>query len=631
MATSAGDPATQIVTADFEAADQGLHKSMKFSHLLMLSLGAIIGSGWLLGGLHAADTAGPASILSWAIGAVLVLFIALTYAEISGMLPRSGSISRYPNLTHGQYFGWFMGWAYFLSAVTVPAIEAEAVITYVGGQTDIGLTHTVNGVDGVMQWPNGVLFAIGLMLLFFLLNFFGIKLLAEANRWVTVWKIIIPALTAIFLFSIMKSENFTSLPGGFVPFGPSKIFYALATSGVFFAYLGFRQALDYAGEARNPQRDVPRATILCIFIALVIYVALEIGFVGAVNWHVAGLNVGNWAGLSGSSWGGSPLYSALATAGIGWLGTYAWFLLVDAGISPSGTGLVYMGAGTRNIYGVSVHGFVPKVLQRMNSWGIPWVAAIVATVVGIFLMYPAPSWNSMVGLITGMTALTYIMGGVMLPILRRHAPNMHRPYRLPWAQFWSPVSFLSAMLVVYWGGYANNVQVYALAFIGLPIFVWYFAPRNNWFETNRAKQLMIAASLVFLGAWIYLMDAGGYLLRISPPAPNSLGFVEYWIAQSADVLFFCAALWLLSSAKGKRAVMGCMWVIVMLLALMPLDYYGPFGPYKVSPIGFGPDLPIAIGIGLICYYWGVAAGYNTDALQEITKKAEATVGAAASS
>ena len=169
MATSAGDPATQIVTADFEAADQGLHKSMKFSHLLMLSLGAIIGSGWLLGGLHAADTAGPASILSWAIGAVLVLFIALTYAEISGMLPRSGSISRYPTLTHGQYFGWFMGWAYFLSAVTVPAIEAEAVITYVGGQTDIGLTHTVNGVDGVMQWPNGVLFAIGLMILFFIL------------------------------------------------------------------------------------------------------------------------------------------------------------------------------------------------------------------------------------------------------------------------------------------------------------------------------------------------------------------------------------------------------------------------------------------------------------------------------
>ncbi|MGH3159729.1 MAG: APC family permease [Streptosporangiaceae bacterium] len=630
MATSAEQPATQIVEADFEASDKDLRKTMKFSHLLFMSLSAIIGSGWLLGGLKAASVAGPAAIVSWIIGAILVLFIALTYAEISAMLPRSGSIARYPNLTHGSYFGWFMGWAYFLASVTVPAIEAEAVITYVGGQTDIGLTHTVNGVSGVMEWPNGVLFAIGLMILFFVLNFFGVRLLSEVNRWVTWWKIIIPSITAIFLFTIVHSSNFGALKGGFTPTGVSKIFLALATSGVFFAYLGFRQALDFAGEARNPQKDVPRATILCIFIAMVIYCGLEVAFVGAVNWHVAGLNPGDWTGLATSSWSGSPLYDALTAAGIGWLGTYAWFLLVDAGVSPSATGWVYLGATTRNVYGVSVHGFTPRLFQRMNRFGIPWISAIIAAIVGLLFMYPAPSWSDMVSLITGMTALTYIMGGVMLPILRKHAPNLPRPFRLPWAQFWAPVSFLAAMLVVYWGGYANNVELYGFAFIGLPIFVWYFAPRNGWFGTTAKKQLAVANGLVFLGAWCYIQDEGGYLLRISGPAPNSWGFMAYLIAQVADVAFFCLVLWLLAEAKGKRDVLSGIWVIAMLFGLLPIDYYGAFGPYKVPPIGFPWGTLLAIVVGLIAFYWGVAVGYNTEALQQITKKAEAAPVPAAS-
>ncbi|MGH3286702.1 MAG: APC family permease, partial [Streptosporangiaceae bacterium] len=441
-----------------------------------------------------------------------------------------------------------------------------------------------------------------------------------------VWKIIIPLLTAVIFFFADKGTNYTALSGGFAPHGASKIFLALATSGVFFAYLGFRQALDYAGEAKNPQKDVPRATILSVLITMVIYVALQIGFIGVINWHAAGLHVGDWTGLIGSSWASSPFVSALQAASIGWMATV---LLIDSAVSPSATGWVYMGAGARNVYGVAVHGFIPKIFQRMNSFGIPWVSAIVTAVVGIILMYPAPSWNTMVGLITSMTALTYIVGGVALPILRKHAPNLPRPYRLPWMWFWSPISFLAAMLVVYWGGYATDVVVYALAFMGLPIFVWYFALRNDWFDTDRAKQLAVAASLVFLGAWFYLMDAGGYVLRIAPPAAGSLGFVVYWIAQSADVLFFCGALWLLSNAKGKPNVMSGIWVIVMLLALLPVTYYGPFGPYKVSPVGFPWGTLIAIGIGLICWGWGVLVGYNTEALQQITSKAAAAPSGAA--
>lgn len=603
--------------ASFEASDASLRKTMKFSHLLFMSMSAIIGSGWLYGSLKASSVAGPAAIFSWVVGAILVLFIALTYAEISGMMPRSGALSRYPNFTHGQFFGWFMGWAYLLASVTVPAIEAEAVVGYLNGHGPFhGWMHTVNGAT-VMTWA-GTGVAVVLIVVFFILNYFGVRLLSEVNRWVTVWKIVVPLLAAVIFFYADKGSNYTSLPGGMTPNGPSKIFLALATSGVFFAYLGFRQALDFAGEARNPQKDVPRATIMSVLIAMVIYVSLQIGFIGVINWHAAGLHVGDWTGLIGSSWATSPFVSALQAASIGWMATV---LLIDSAVSPSATGWVYMGAGTRNVYGTSLHGFTPTLLQRMNSWGIPWVSALIAGVVGIFFLYPAPSWYDMVGLITGMTALTYIVGGVMLPILRKHAPDMHRPFRLPAAGFWAPVSFLAAMLVVYWGGYSQDVQLYGYAFFGLPMIAWYFAPRNGWFDSKRNANLGMIVGVIFIAAWIYLMDAGGYALRVTPPAPHALGFWTYWIAQVLDVAFFCAGMWFLGNRKARQALNAGVWVFAMLFALLAVDYYGPFGPLTTPKIPFPWDTLIACVIGLACYYWAVAVGYNTAELQEIVASA----------
>jgi amino acid transporter len=630
------NPGQPVAEGSFESADKNLRKTMGFSHLLFMSLAAIIGSGWLFASLKGAALAGPAVILSWVIGGILVIFIALTYAELSGMLPRSGSLSRYPNLTHGAYFGWFMGWAYFLAAVTVPAIEAEAVVTYVGGQTDVGLVHTVDGVP-VMEWPNGVLFGIGLMILFFILNYFGIKLLAEVNRWVTLWKLVIPTISAIFLFTVVKGGNYHSYHGGFAPTGAASIFSAIATAGILFAYLGFRQALDFAGEARNPQRDVPRATILGVLIAMGVYVLLQVVFIGVINWKNAGIAPGDWHGLLSSSWASAPFVDAFRAAGVGWLATYAWVLLVDAGISPSGTGWVYMGAATRNVYGVAVHGFIPRVFQRSNRWGIPWAAALVAGVVGTLVMYPAPSWYELVGIITGMTALTYIGGGIAVPLLRKHAPGLRRPFRLSWYWLWSPLSFLAAILVVYWGGYATDVQLYAAVFLGLPIFVWYYAPRNGWFPASTARMLAAAAGLVFLAAWCYIQAEGGIVMRVAPSAtgiaaPGSWGFVVYYVAMVADILFFCAAIWGLAGPKGRKDVMSGIWVIAMLLALLPVDYYGKFGPEAKPAIGFPYETFIAMGIGLVAWGWAILAGYNTDALQDITASAagqeEVTSGAA---
>jgi amino acid transporter len=608
-------------TAEFESADKSLRKTMGFNQLLFLSVTALVGSGWLFAAILSAGVAGPAAILSWAIGGVLIIFVAFSYMEPAGMLPRSGAIVRYPQLTHGAYTGWMLGWAYWLSAITVPAIEAEAVVLYVGGRfPNSGILETVQGVPE-MRFPQGILFGVGLMLLFFALNFFGIRLLSEVTRWLTWWKLLVPAATAIFLFTITKAANFSSFSfhghSGFAPYGTASIFGAISTTGILFSYLGFRQALDYAGEAKNPQKHVPLATVLSVFIAFAIYVTIQIAFTGAINWHSAGVHPGDWLGLSTSSWASAPLFSAFQAAGIGWLATFSQLLVVDAGISPSATGWVYMGTSARTNYGLSVNGNLPKSFQKPNRWQIPWVSLIIAAVIGCLFFIPAPSWYKLVGFISSATALTYIMGGVGTMVLRRHAGGLYRPFRLPGVWIMAPLGFLAAWMVVYWSGYAILIQVMAAVFLGLPIFVWNYARKRAWFATPARNWLAQLVSLVYLGTWIYLQYLGGWLLRVTVPAPHSLGFWAYFISMVADVLFFSGALWLLSNPQGRKHVNHGMWFVVTTWALIPISYYGAYGPEANPAMHFPWDTLAALGVGIVGFFLALLSGFNTDELKEI--------------
>ncbi|MGH8153092.1 MAG: APC family permease, partial [Rhodanobacteraceae bacterium] len=292
-------------SGSFEAADQGLKRDVSFTQLLLLGVSAQIGSGWLFGVLAAAGMAGPAAIVSWLIAAVLIFLIALTYLELGSMLPRSGGIVRYTYLTHGSFSGWIIGWAYWLSVVAIPPIEAVAALTYLGGKwPQLGFLTRVGGVQ-MLSWPTGILVGIALMLLFFCLNFFGSRLLAESNQWVTIWKILLPTLTFCFLFIVLDHHNFFAY-GGFVPEGIPSIFHAIPSTGIIFSLLGFRQALDYGGESRNPQRDVPWATFGSIVIPTIIYTLLQIAFIGALKWTDMGLAPGQWDQLVTGRWADGP-------------------------------------------------------------------------------------------------------------------------------------------------------------------------------------------------------------------------------------------------------------------------------------------------------------------------------------
>src|SRR5215475_16104354 len=106
-----------------------LERSVGFYGLMFVSLGSIIGSGWLLGALNAAEKAGPASVLSWILAACMLSLLALTYAELGATYPVAGGAARFPYYSHGPLAGFTAGWAAWLQAVFVAPVEVVAAIT----------------------------------------------------------------------------------------------------------------------------------------------------------------------------------------------------------------------------------------------------------------------------------------------------------------------------------------------------------------------------------------------------------------------------------------------------------------------------------------------------------------------
>jgi amino acid transporter len=621
--------------AAYVESDRKLHKELNFTQLLFLAVGAIIGSGWLfaVASPFGIGLAGPAVIISWIIGGVIVLLIALTFAEVAGMLPRTGAIVRYPNLTHGSYTGSIIGWAYLLSAVSVPAIEAIAVVSYAGvylpalyGPTVTTLLGTVTLLSGY-----GVATAFALLIGFFFLNFFGIRLLGRFNQGITWWKLIIPVLTFIFLFAVFHASNFTlSYNGssGFLPYGWPGVFEAVALAGIVFSYLGFRQALDFGGEAKNPGRNIPLATIVAVLIGIAVYVLLQVAFIGAINWTAAGVPPGDWSALSTSSYGLAPFYNALSYTPIAFLGAFASLLLVDAWISPAGTGWIYLGTSSRTFYGLSADGLFGNVFLRLNRYGIPAVALIASIVVGTVFLVPAPSWYLLVGFITTATVFTYITGGVALQAFRWHVPGLRRPYRLPAGSIIAGAAFVGAALIVYWSTFFLIPILEIAVFVGILLYILIYAPLRLGVNQDFAY----AVGIVFLAMLVSLAGYWYYSLVVPYTAGTLTGtalsntFVVFLVGMAALGYGATLALYYAAPRERRREIAAGTWVITFMVVMLGLSFWGSFGYDTVSFLAFPWDLVAVVIAAVILYLFAVFSSYKTPELAFIESQQLQEVG-----
>jgi amino acid transporter len=498
--------------------------------LTFISLGSIIGSGWLLGALTAASSAGGSSIISWVLAGIILVLLALVHAELGSAYPVAGGTARYPRLAFGAVTGFTAGWVAWLQAVTLAPIEVLASLGYLNHKWS-GLVHTNGTLTGL-----GFAISAALMLVFSAINILGVRWLSDTNTVTVVWKIAVPVLTVITLVVVAHHfDNFTA-GGGFAPYGAHGIFAALPL-GVVFALQGFEQAAQLGGEARNPQRDLPRAIIGAVLVGTLIYLALEVAFVGSLN--PADL-IHGWANPVGK--GDFGPYATLASSlGLGWL---AVILYIDAFISPAGTGLIYVGTSARLSYALGHSGYVPKRFATLSGRGVPWVSILLSFVVGLVCFLPFPSWKVLVGFITSATVIMYAFAPITLAALRKNDPGRPRPYRLKGAVVIAPVSFIAANEIIYWAGWETNYKLGICIVAGFVIFgLSYLFGRPVERPPLDPKSLIwMAPWLAGLGVISWLGQYGSGLAKI--PDWWDLGVVAVW---SLLVFYVAVAMSLPSS------------------------------------------------------------------------------------
>lgn len=430
--------------------------------LLMLSINGMLGSAWLFAPLYAAKIAGSASIIAWLIGGIATALIALTFAELSVLFPIAGGTAQIPQISHGTLTSFALSWVAWLSALTMAPIEVQAILQYASSYFT-SLTHIENGAP-VLTWL-GLIWATVLMLTFCMINIVSYKGLVRFNSALFFFKVmvIVLAVTAL-IHTQFYPQNFNDfIPTTFSGSGWHAILSAVATGGIAFAFTGFKHGVELAEETKSHALALPLAIVGSIICCLILYVGLQVALIGALepNLLAKGWQAVTFVGDVG------PLAGLAGALGLIWL---MKLLYIDAAISPSGAGLIYVTSTARILYAMSQIGYVPKWLSYVNREHFPVAAILLNFVLGMLLFLPLPNWQAMVSFLVSGMVISYAMGPISLLCLRQQFPDKVRHFKLPAARLMCLLAFYFCNLMSYWTGWETIFKLSIAMGIGLIFF-----------------------------------------------------------------------------------------------------------------------------------------------------------------
>ena len=399
----------------------GLSRQLGLRSLTLAVVTSTIGSGWLFAPFYAARSAGPAALGAWLLGGVLAFSLALVFAELGSLVSSSGALAQIPLLSHGRTAGFIGGWSAWIAYLALPTIEVLAVIQYLASSFP---WLTADGGSGQVLSGPGLALATALLALLAWINLAGVGWLARWLDGLTAWKLAIPLVISVTL--MLASGHWGNLAASRQAPGETLqgMVTAISSGGILFSLLGFRTAMDLAGETRQPQRTVPLAMALGLGISLGIYLILQLAFLVSIPPDQL---AGGWARLELTAHGG-PLVALAMGLGLGWV---ARLLLLDAVISPSATAMAYMGASARVSWMMGRCGLLPSSLGRLNRQAVPSVALLVSLVMGVLMLLSGPSWQTVVSFLTATLVIALAMGPVSLVALRQQLPDAHSPTDCP--------------------------------------------------------------------------------------------------------------------------------------------------------------------------------------------------------
>ncbi|MCH2118765.1 MAG: APC family permease [Pirellulales bacterium] len=483
-----------------------LERTIGLLGLTFVVVSGIIGSGWLFAPFLASQIAGPASIISWFIGGAAILILALCFAETTSILPVAGAIARLPHFTHGDVTSSVLGWSAWVGYNTAAPIETIAMLEYF--RQYFPWLFKGETIEGNLTVP-GMLVTVTILAFFVVVNAWGVSAFVRANLWITVVKLLVPTvIPVLIIFMHFTPSNFYA--SEFAPNGMRGVFAAISSGGVIFAFIGFRHAIDLAGEVKRPNFTIPVALTSGLIICVAIYGLLQIAFIGGLDPDEISQG---WAGLKIDS-NMAPMMGVVAALGLTWVNV---MLYTGAIVAPFGGGLVATGSMARLGYALSQNGFFPKWLDKLSSRGVPLRALAMNFVFGVAVV-AFISFEEAVAINGAAITISFSAGPLAVVALRKQLPDLSRPFRLPAVHIIAPVSFVVATLIVYWGGWETNWRLGLVIGVGLMLFtikmVWNRVPVS---QLDLPQAIWLIPYGVGLLAFSYLGDFGGGIALLVYP------------------------------------------------------------------------------------------------------------------
>jgi len=446
-------PIEQLHAPESPVGHPGLKRSLGLWQLTMISVGATLGTGIFVILGASVPLAGPAVSIAFLIAGVAALLSALSYAEMASCVPASGSSYSYVYATMGEGVAWVCGWCLVLEyAVSIAAVSVGAGQYINESLATFGL-HLPDalaqppGSGGVVNLPAAVLVLLAMVLLTK-----GAKESAWVNTVMVSVKILILLVFVGVAFSAFTAQNFAPL----APMGAAGI--SAAASRLFFSYIGFDAASTAGEEARNPQRDLPKAIILSMVIITGIYILVAVAAIGARPW--------TWFDSSEAS----LVIILQEITGRPWL---ALLFSVGAVVAIASIILTVLYGQTRILMTMSRDGMVPKVFGRISPRTNSPVAGTL--IVGIVIAVAAAliPLGELADATSIGTLCAFALVNLSVIYLRRSRPELHRAYRVPFYPAVPILGFLMCVLLMVTLGGATWLVFGIWMLVGVGLYLAY--------------------------------------------------------------------------------------------------------------------------------------------------------------
>jgi len=463
-------PIDQLVD---HTAPNRLRPSLSAWHLVLLGVGAIVGTGiYTLVGVGA-ERAGPAVILSFAIAGGVCAFAALAYAELATMMPASGSAYTYSYAAMGELIAWIIGWALILEYSVVCSAVAVGWSGYaVGFLSGLGVelpAALVGGPasGGLINVPAILIVAAvtGMLLI-------GTRESANVNSVLVVVKIVALAIFVALALPAFDAANFEPFsPYGFaahVDADGADRGVMSAAAIIFFAFYGFDAVSTAAEETKDPGRNLSIGIIGSMVVCTLIYMTVASAAVGAMPFRDFAAS-------------GEPLAHILRTLGHD---KSAALIAAAAVVALPTVILAFMYGQSRIFFVMARDGLLPHQLGRVHEKSGAPVAMTIITGVVCALIAGVLPLATIAELANAGTLAAFVATSVALMILRVREPNRERPFKTPFAFIVAPAAILGCLYLFF--SLPSVTQTRFFIWMGVGLVVYFVFSRGSSRLAGRA-------------------------------------------------------------------------------------------------------------------------------------------------